>query len=144
MAQNVDQLIAGEIERIRQIYCEDVLMRPNRVVKLLGRRCSPQILYTFLGYELKMGRKRITCPDISSARYLKFFSEIGIAEIRMPYDPTHTALLVSGLEGSLHTIHGLLLDKGLSEKQHRAAVSKVCRKIRECCRCPEEDGQPTS
>lgn len=141
MAQDIGQQIDGEIERIRQIYCEDVLQRSNRVVKLLGRRCRSQILYTFLGYELKMGRRRITCPDISSARYLKLFSEIGLEEIRMPYDPTHTALLVAGLEGSLHTIHELLLEKGLTEKQHRAAVSKVYRKIRECCSCPGERSQ---
>ena len=135
MTSNLDSEIRGEIERIRQIYCCDVLKGKFRELELLGKKCSPQILYTFLGYELKMSRKRVSCPDISSARYLKLFAEMGMRVVKMPYDPTHTALLLTGLEHSLHEIHRLLLKKGLSQTQHQRALRRVYAKIREACLC---------
>jgi hypothetical protein len=143
MSIDVDSEIRGEIERIRQIYCCDVLKKKHRELQLLGRKCSPQILYTFLGYELKMGRKRVSCPDISSARYLKLFAEIGMHSARMPYDPTHTALVLTGLEHSLHEIHRLLLTKDLTPVQHRRALRRTYAKIRAICQCRPVSGDET-
>lgn len=137
-ATSQDKVILGEMERIRQIYCDDVLRHRNREVSLAGRRCQPQILYTFLGYELKMGRKRLTCPDMSTARYLKVFAQIGMKSIRLPYDPTHTQILVDGLEHSLNRIHETLLTRELDRKGHQRAVARIYREIRRRCSCEEE------
>jgi hypothetical protein len=141
--QAINSEIAGEIERIGQIYCE-VLKRDNREVTLLGRKCHPQILYTFLGYELKAGAKRLTCPDIATARYLKVFTEIGMAVVRVPYDPTRTAVLLAGLEPSLHRIHELLLEKRFDRTQHLRAVRRVYARIRKRCRCFDSTNGPNA
>ena len=51
-------------------------------------------MYTFLGFELKLSRKRITCPDMVTARYLMLFAEMGMDAVSIPYDPTQTARLL--------------------------------------------------
>ena len=81
-----DPRIDQEIERIGQIYHQDVVVQPCRDLVLLGRKCKPQILYTFLGFELKMDRTRLSCPDMSTARYLRIFAEIGMKQVKLPYD----------------------------------------------------------
>jgi hypothetical protein len=85
----------GEIVRqYRSVLSEN----RTRRVRLLGRKCRPEIHKTFLGHELLMGRTRLQCPDLPTARYLKIFAEMGCREIALPYDPTVTAALVPGLE----------------------------------------------
>ncbi|MFQ5740324.1 MAG: hypothetical protein ACE5JX_15055 [Acidobacteriota bacterium] len=126
-----DHEIGGEIERIRQIYCSDVLTHPNREVKLLGRKCEAWVLHTLLGFEVKLGRKRITCPDIVSARYLKIFGEIGMKSIRIPHDPSRTAILVAGLEYALGHIKELLLAQPLDERERKVAVRRTYSRLRE-------------
>lgn len=134
--------IAGEVERIGQIYCDDVLAGENREVQLVGRKCQPQILYTFLGYELKIGRRRLTCPDIATARYLTVFAQVGMPSVRIPYDPTKTAVLLEGLEPALHRIHDLLLQKGLTRSQYQRAVRRVYARIKQRCNCAAEQDSP--
>ena len=132
---DIDIGIGDEIERIRQIYCLDVLQHSTRPVELLGRKCSPRILYTFLGFELKAGRKRIDCPDKVTARYLKVFAELGFREVRLPYDPSRTAILVTGLEHALGRIQELLLAKKLSRPQHQQRLRRIYAQIRKKCAC---------
>ncbi len=129
--------IDGEIERIRQIYCFDVMRNRNRPVELPGRKCTPRILETFLGYEVKAGRRRITCPDAVSARYLKIFAELGFKDIRIPYDPTRTAVMVSGLEGALERIKKLLEVENLEGQKRQVALRKIYSKIRLACECAQ-------
>ena len=133
----IDSQIRDEVERIRQIYCTDVLQKKNRQVGLLGRKCSPQVLYTFLGFELKMGRKRVHCPDVTSARYLQIFAEVGMHSARIPYDPSHTALLLPGLEHALNRIKALLLEMDLDRRQHMRAVRRVYGRIRRELDCED-------
>jgi len=68
--------IQEEIEKLGRTYGEEVLSGRTRVVSLPGRKCEPRILNTFLGFELQVAQKRITCPDMSTARYLRIFAEI--------------------------------------------------------------------
>jgi len=131
------QEILKEVERIRQIYAE-LRRRPTRRVELLGRKCDAQVLYTFLGFEVKMGRKRLTCPDVVSARYLCLFAELGMPDIRIPYDPTHTRLVLAGLEPALDRIKELLLEEKVSQKTHQRAVRRVYKRLREALL--QEDG----
>ncbi len=122
--------IDREIERIGQIYHEDVLVHRSRDLTLLGRKCDAQILYTFLGFELKMGNTRLSCPDMSTARYLKVFAEIGIKQVKLPYDPSRVQLLVTGLEHSLDRIKELLLERDLDSPRHAAALRRIYARIR--------------
>ncbi len=130
-----DPGIDPEIERIRQIYHEDILPHHCRDVILLGRKCAPQILYTFLGFELKMGSTRLNCPDMSTARYLKVFAELGMKKVKIPYDLSRLPLLVNGLEHSLHRIKEHFLERGLDSTRHAAALRRIYARIRK--RLPE-------
>ena len=122
--------IREEIEKLSHIYAQEVLSRPTRVVSLPGRKCQPQIVDTFLGYELKALRKRITCPDMSTARYLRIFAEIGMKQVKLPYDPSRVQLLATGLEHSLDRIKEHLLERDLDTPGHAAALRRVYARIR--------------
>ncbi len=126
--QGRDEILT-EVKRIRQIY-SDVEQRRTRKVELLGKKCDAQILYTFLGFEVKMGRKRLTCPDMVSARYLRIFAELGMHQILIPYDPTQTALVLDGLEPALDRIKELLLEAGLDRLAHQRALRRIYQRIR--------------
>jgi hypothetical protein len=60
------------------------------------------IQHTLLGIELKIGNKRFSCPDLSTARYLQVFARIGCQDIAVPYDITKISLLADELEISWH------------------------------------------
>ncbi len=123
--------VKGQINRIKEIYRREVLSQRTRVVQLLGRKCEPQLMYTFLGFELKLSRKRITCPDMVTARYLMLFSEIGMGSVAIPYDPTETARLLPELEGAFSGIKEWLVAQEYGKPQHQLAIRKVYQKIRE-------------
>ncbi|MDA2933874.1 hypothetical protein MYX82_05975 [Acidobacteria bacterium AH-259-D05] len=123
--------IQQAIEKLSSIYAKEVLSQPTRVVILLGRKCEPQILDTFLGYELKVARRRITCPDMSTARYLKIFAEVGMPSIRTPYDPTRTIRVLPELERALKQIKELLLQENLPEKRHQSRLRGIYKRIRD-------------
>ncbi|MDA2930781.1 hypothetical protein MYX84_12695 [Acidobacteria bacterium AH-259-O06] len=135
-------MIEEEIERLSQTYAGKVLSRRTRVVSLLGRKCEPLILYTFLGFELKMARKRITCPDMSTARYLKIFAELGMPSIRIPYDPTQTSRLLVELELPLQRIKELLLAEKLKQRQHQLKHRRIYKKIRDRLKRAERKVNP--
>lgn len=56
------------------------------------------ILHTLLGVELKVGRKRFSCPDLATARYIRIFARIGVREFAVPYDITRISELADELE----------------------------------------------
>jgi hypothetical protein len=58
------------------------------------------IQYTLLGVELKVGKQRITCPDLATARFLQVFARIGVSEVAVPYDITKISVLADELESS--------------------------------------------
>lgn len=118
------------IESLRSIYQCALKEGKTRQVKLLGRKCRPRILYTFLGFELKMGRRRITCPDMATARYLRIFAELGLSSARIPYDPTRTARLVPELEAAMDAVKQSLLRENDTRRRHLARVRRTYGKIR--------------
>ncbi len=85
-------------------YQQKVLSQKTRTIRLLGRKCSAKILNTLLGYEVQAYYKRIQCPDLVTARYIKLFSELGCRSIQLPYDPTLTAELISEFETKVMSI----------------------------------------
>ncbi len=92
------------VQRIQAIYQGEVLARRHRRVKLAGRRYPPRLMQTFLGYELKLGKRRITCPDLVTARYLALFAELGMPAVALPYDPTVTSALMPALESAFEEL----------------------------------------
>lgn len=65
---------------------------------------SSEIQHTLLGVELKVGNVRLTCPDLSTARYLQVFARLGCQEIAIPYDITRISTLADELESSWQQI----------------------------------------
>ncbi|MEE8160598.1 MAG: hypothetical protein V3T61_03060 [Acidobacteriota bacterium] len=129
--------IEDQIQRLSEIYSEEVLTRPTRTISLPGLKCEPRIIYTFLGFELQAGRKRINCPDMATARYLRIFAELGMPSVETPYDPTQTARLLAELEQGLETIKELLLAEKLDKKRHQSKLRRLYREIRERLRQSE-------
>ena len=112
---------------IVEVYCQQVLPFKTRKIPLPGRKCSAQIMYTFLGYEVKTGRRRITCPDLVTARYLKVFLEIGMKRVLIPYDPTRTARLIDRLEKDFETLKATAAGVAL-----RAEFARLRRGLQAC------------
>ena len=100
--------IEVEVGRIEVLYRERVLGDRVRIVRLPGRKCHPRILDTMLGFEILAGSKRISCPDIISARYLVIFTELGLDRVCIPYDPTRTARIIPELESAFSQVKDLL------------------------------------
>lgn len=115
-----------------EIYRKEVLPFKTRTVRLLGVKCPAVIIQTLLGFEVKAHQKRIQCPDLVTARYLKLFSEIGCRSIRLPYDPTQTSRLVPILESALKNILNTVTEVVPEEaKLRQYTVRKIYAIIRE-------------
>lgn len=98
------QASSENAEAFAEIYRREVLPVQTRTIRLLGRKGPARIIHTLLGYEVQISYKRIQCPDMVTARYLKLFSELGCHSIRLPYDPTITARLVPRFESVMERI----------------------------------------
>jgi hypothetical protein len=66
-------------------------------------------LHTLLGIELKVGNRRLLCPDLATARYLSVFARVGCDVIAVPYDITQISWIADELESSWHRMM-LLID----------------------------------
>lgn len=87
---------------IPRVYSERILKLRTRSysfdhLKPAGRIA---IQHTLLGIELKIGRKRLLCPDLATARYLSVFARAGCKEVAIPYDITKISVLADELESS--------------------------------------------
>ena len=85
-------------------YRTRIITQDTRTIRLLGKKSPAKILHTLLGYEVQASYKRIQCPDLVTARYLKLFTELGCHSIKLPYDPTLTAELIPELEAMIDRI----------------------------------------
>lgn len=112
-------------EELLRIYRSGTDDSKTRRVRLLGRKCEPVILKTFLGYELQMRRTRLNCPDLATARYLKIFAEIGCAGIEVPYDPTVTAEILPRLEELAAELKEACTDSSQLRSEYRALRRKL-------------------
>ncbi len=104
-------------EWIPAIYRDRVRVQRTRAYSLDIAKTEHRadIQHTLLGIELKIGNKRLSCPDLSTARYLQVFARIGCQEVAIPYDITKISLLADELEISWHkTI--LMFEKAASDK----------------------------
>jgi hypothetical protein len=94
-----------------QIYRERILKLRTRSYHFptLNRSGRVEIQHTLLGVELKVGRHRLLCPDLPTARYLSVFARTGCRDVAIPYDITKISQLADELESSWYRMH-LLVD----------------------------------
>src|SRR2546423_8896089 len=87
-------------EWIPRIYSEKILTLRTRAhhLKLPPKPCGVEVQHTLLGVELKVGRMRMHCPDLATARYLSTFARAGCADVALPYDITRISTLADELE----------------------------------------------
>jgi hypothetical protein len=106
-------------------YRRFVLPIKTRNIQLLGHKAPAQIIETLLGYEVKAFYKRIQCPDMVTARYLKLFTELGCHSIRLPYDPTITANLIPQFEQAVAKIRSGVRDIYPKDRQLQLYVIRT-------------------
>ncbi len=104
-------------EWLPMIYRERVRTQRTRAHGLeIGRRENRAIIqHTLLGVELKVGNKRFSCPDLSTARYLQIFARLGCQEVAVPYDISTISTLADQIESSWHKSL-LLLEAAANDK----------------------------
>ena len=95
-----------------RIYSERVLKLRTRSYhfETLKPAARVEIQHTLLGVELKVGRRRLSCPDLATARYLSVFARSGCNNVAVPYDITKISRLADELESSWYRML-LLVDQ---------------------------------
>lgn len=83
-----------------RIYRERILEMRTRAHSLpaVSKGAAIEVQHTLLGVELKVGQRRVLCPDLATARYLAVFARVGCAAIAVPYDIRQTLLLADAVE----------------------------------------------
>ena len=89
-----------------ELYRQRVRSQRTRrcVIDVAAKLNDPQIQHTLLGIELKVGRKRFSCPDLPTARYIRVFAKIGCKEFAIPYNITKISEIADELESSLERV----------------------------------------
>ena len=103
-----------------RIYRERILKLRTRSYQFENAKPSERVViqHTLLGVELKLGRKRLLCPDLATARYLSVFARIGCQDVALPYDITKISQLADELESSWYRML-LLADQDSKAKSTR-------------------------
>jgi len=106
------------------IYAKRVRTQRTRSISLeiAERENSAEILYTLLGIELKVGKQRISCPDLATARYLRVFARLGCRDFAIPYNITKISVIADELETAWQRAALLIEDK-----RSRSTVIKSIR-----------------
>lgn len=126
MASEIRQLL-GE-EWLPSLYREKVRSQRTRSIALeIPRRINKaEILHTLLGIELKVGRRRIACPDLPTARFMMIFARLGATEFAIPYDITKISPIADELETSWQKT---LLYIGERSGRHGVDLSALKRSV---------------
>ncbi|HXG95026.1 MAG TPA: hypothetical protein VNN73_21985 [Blastocatellia bacterium] len=122
--------IAAEIMRqignqsISAIYRDQILSQRTRQYEMRApsKTSSVEVLHTLLGIELKIGNRRLLCPDLATARYLSVFARLGCDVVAVPYDITQISRIADELESSWHRMM-LLVDHFTVERSPRLRAS---------------------
>jgi hypothetical protein len=108
-----------------RIYRERILPMRTRShhLHVAKKNADVDIQHTLLGVELKMGRHRMSCPDLATARYLAVFARAGCTEVAVPYDISRISSLADELESSWHRM--LLLVEHVAAEREPAFRSRL-------------------
>jgi hypothetical protein len=122
------------------IYRERIRTQRTRAFNLpaKAKKDAPvEIQHTLLGVELKIGRRRISCPDLATARYLAVFARIGVEAVAVPYDITRISTIADELESAWHKMP-LLIEQETRERRRafqtrvrQTLIERIAREIRE-------------
>lgn len=126
IAQSVEEIKARLDELwLPRIYREQILPMRTRSSHLhvATKKTDIDIQHTLLGVELKIGRHRMACPDLATARYLAVFARAGCSEVAVPYDISRISRLADELESSWHRM--LLLVEHVAEGREAAFRSRL-------------------
>ena len=103
-AENYVQRIQEQLGEtwLPRIYRERILKLRTRSYEFENAKPSASVViqHTLLGVELKVGRRRLLCPDLATARYLSVFARLGCKAVAVPYDITKISHLADELESS--------------------------------------------
>ena len=108
-----------------QIYRQRILKMRTRAYEFpsTSTRAKPEIHHTLLGIELKVGRRRMLCPDLATARYLAVFARLSCRRVAIPYDITRISHVADELESSWHRM--LLLSDVLAADRSSAFRARL-------------------
>lgn len=103
-----------------RIYRERILRLRTRSYHFekANRAARIDIQHTLLGVELKIGRMRLLCPDLATARYLSVFARLGVTDVAVPYDITKISHIADELESSWYRML-LLVDQETGKESPR-------------------------
>ena len=127
--------VAAEVARqlgdlsIAAIYRDKIRSQRTRQYELRApaKHSAVEVLHTLLGIEVKVGNRRLLCPDLATARYLSVFARLGCETIAIPYDITQTSCIADELESSWHRM--MLLVAHLTEGRSERLRGKVQRRL---------------
>ncbi len=126
--------LALKTDWIPDIYLNQIRPLRTRSIELEipERENSTEILETLLGFELKVGRRRIASPNLPTAHYLQIFAQIGCRNVAVPYDITSIPLICNDLERSWGRLTMVLEAQGIGRSPQqfgklRAAVIRLIR-----------------
>jgi len=108
-----------------RIYRERILRLRTRSYhfEAANPKARIEIQHTLLGVELKIGRRRLLCPDLATARYLSVFARVGVTDVAVPYDITKISHIADELESSWYRM--LLLVEQEAGKESRRALGRL-------------------
>lgn len=127
-AETHAQLIQEQLGEswLPRIYRERILKLRTRSYHFESAKPAArvEIQHTLLGVELKVGRRRLLCPDLATARYLSVFARLGCQDVAVPYDITKISHLADELESSWYRMFLLV------EQEARAESSRFKARLR--------------
>lgn len=129
--------IVAEVARMMEggtvadVYRDRVLAERTRryELNLAKAPANVEILHTLLGIELKIGQRRLLCPDLATARYLQVFARLGVDAVAIPYDITQVSRAADELESAWH--RALLLAEHASTGRSDRLKARVQRALAE-------------
>ena len=117
--ENHAQLIQEQLGEswLPRIYRERILKLRTRSYHFESAKPATrvEIQHTLLGVELKVGRRRLLCPDLATARYLSVFARLGCQDVAVPYDITKISHLADELESSWYRMFLLVEQEARTE-----------------------------
>jgi len=127
--------VAAEVEQqlgemsVAAIYRDKIRSQRTRQYELnaSAKGSSVEVLHTLLGIELKVGNRRLLCPDLATARYLSVFARLGCDTIAVPYDITQISWIADELESSWHRM--ILLIEHLTADRSERLRTMVRRRL---------------
>jgi hypothetical protein len=120
------------------LYSQHILPLRTRShhLEIAEKTSAVEVQHTLLGVEMKIGRRRMLCPDYSTARYLAVFARMGCKDVAVPYDITQISRLADELESAWQRM--LLLTEHVAGERvpaFRARVrAQLVKEIRDAIR----------